>query len=275
MKKIILYLFLIGVLFAGCNKQTKEAQARLDKARTMYEQEEFTSAKNEIDSLRTLYPKEFKVLKEGLTLMREVELKEAKRNIAFCDSFLPIRNAEFEILKKGFIFEKDSLYDDMGKYVWKQQTVERNVERCYIRSGVNEKGEVYLASVFFGPSSINHTGIKVSTQDGIFASTDNIPYDGGLNYRFEDMGNKTEVVTYNGEAGLNAIKFIFDNEKNRIKAEYTGGKPYTIYIADGDKRAIAATYELSVVLSDIERMKNEKEKAEKRLTYLSSKINGE
>lgn len=63
-------------------------------------------------------------------------------------------------------------------------------------------------------------------------------YDGGVNYRFKDLGKTTEVVTYKGEKGLDAAKFIATNVKERIKAEYTGGKPYTIYIADGDKKQL-------------------------------------
>ena len=110
------------------------------------------------------------------------------------------------------------------------------MQRCYIRSGVNEKGEIYLASVFYGGAPINHTGIKVSTKDGQFAETAAIPYDGGVNYRFKDLGKTTEVVTYKGEKGLDAAKFISTNVKERVKAEYTGGKPYTLYIADGDKK---------------------------------------
>ena len=133
------------------------------------------------------------------------------------------------------------------------------MQRCYIRSGVNEKGEIYLASVFDGGAPINHTGIKVSTKDGQFAETAAIPYDGGVNYRFKDLGKTTEVVTYKGEKGLDA-------------AEYTGGKPYTLYIADGDKKAIAATFELATVLSDLENLQKEKEKATKRIAYLKSKL---
>ena len=48
-------------------------------------------------------------------------------------------------------------------------------------------------------SQYQHTGIKLSTQDGLFAETPAIPYDGGLNYHFKDLGNTTEVVTYQGE----------------------------------------------------------------------------
>ena len=131
--------------------------------------------------------------------MRQVEQKEAERNLAFCDSLIPVKQQELEGLKKGFNFEKDSAYNEIGNYVSKQQTIERNIQRCYIRSGVNEKGEMYLASVYFGGKPINHTGIKLSIQDGLFAETPAIPYDGGLNYHFKDLGNTTEVVTYQGE----------------------------------------------------------------------------
>ena len=274
MKKSAICIALAAVTLTGCSNDKKKAQARLDSARNMYERNELFAAKSEIDSIRILYPKEFKVIREGLTLMRQVEQKEAERNLAFCDSLIPIRQQELEGLKKGFNLEKDSAYNEIGNYVSKQQTIERNIQRCYIRSGVNEKGEMYLASVYFGANPLNHTGIKLSTKDGLFAETPAIPYDGGLNYRFKDLGNTTEVVTYQGEKCEDAVKFIFANQKERIKVEYTGGKPYVLYIADADKKAIASTYELATVLSDIEKLTKEKEKAIKKLAYLEKKLSG-
>lgn len=274
MKKSAICIALAAVTLTGCSNDGKKAQARLDSARNMYERNELFAAKSEIDSIRILYPKEFKVIREGLTLMRQVEQKEAERNLAFCDSLIPIRQQELEGLKKGFNLEKDSAYNEIGNYVSKQQTIERNIQRCYIRSGVNEKGEMYLASVYFGANPLNHTGIKLSTKDGLFAETPAIPYDGGLNYRFKDLGNTTEVVTYQGEKCEDAVKFIFANQKERIKVEYTGGKPYVLYIADADKKAIASTYELATVLSDIEKLTKEKEKAIKKLAYLEKKLSG-
>ena len=242
MKKLAICITLIAAILTGCNGDEKAAQARLDKARAMYENNEFFGAKNEIDSIRALYPKEVKVLKQGLTLMRQVEVKEAERNIAFCDSLLPIKLEEVEGLKKGFAFEKDSVYEEIGNYIWKQQTIERNVQRCYVRCGVNEEGEMYLASVYYGGRPI------------------------------EDMGSTTEVVTYKGEHCVDAVKFIYDNEKERIKVEYTGGKPYIIYMADADKKAIVNTFNLATVLSDIKSMNTLKEKSEKKIAYLKNKL---
>lgn len=224
------------------------------------ERNEFFAARSEIDSLRANYPKELGVLKEALALMREVDIKEATRNIAYCDSLMPIRLHESDSLKAGFTFEKDTLYEEIGNYIWRQQTIERNVQRCYVRCGVNENGEMYLASVYFGGKPIDHTSIKISTPDGLFAETATIPYNGGLNYHFKDLGNTTEVVTYKAENGMDAIKFINDNADKRLKVEYKGGKPYIIYMAENDKKALVATYQLASTLSDIYQMTREKRK---------------
>ena len=272
MKKLALCVVFIATLVAGCGGDEKAARARLENAWTMYENNELFSAKNEIDSIRTLYPKEVKVLKESLKLMRLVEEKEAERNIAFCDSLLPIKQQELEKLKDGFVFEKDSLYEEIGNYIRKRQTIERNIQRCYVRCGVSEKGEMYLASVYYGGRAIDHTGIRLSTPDGQFAVTASIPYDGGLNYHFKDMGNVTEVVTYKGDHCVDAVKFIFANEKKRIKVEYTGGKPYIIYMAEADKNAIVNTFNFATILSDINNMITLKQKSEKKIAYLKSKL---
>ncbi|MDD3061764.1 MAG: hypothetical protein PHX50_02880 [Massilibacteroides sp.] len=275
MKRIIGCLLFAGLLLGSCSNREKEAMAKLDNARELYESGEFFAAKSEIDSIRLQYPKEFKVLKETLNLMRMVEQKEAERTLAFCDSLMPIRMAEVETLRKDFVFEKDSVYEEIGTFVFKQQTIERNISRCYVRCGVNEQGEMYLASVYYGNKPINHTSIKLSTPDGLYAETASIPYDGGVNYRFKDEGMNTEVVTYKGEAGLDAINFIYNNAEKRIKVEYTGGKPYLIYIADADKKALIATFNLGTVLSDIHRLTTEMNKAQKRLEYLQGKLQKE
>jgi hypothetical protein len=258
----------------ACGKR-EEAREQLQQARMLYENKQFGAAKNTIDTLRIRYPRELEVLKEALVLMRQVERGESERNMAFCDSLMPVRMEEAEKLKKGFVFEKDSIYEKIGNYVWKQQVIERNVERSYIRCGVNEKGEIYLASVYFGKRPLNHTGLKLSLPNGSYAETVSIPYDGGMNYRFKDEGNVTEVVTYKGENGLSAMHFVYlAPDKARIKAEYTGGTAFSLPLGENDRKAIRATYDLAVVLKDIEFMRREKEKSIKKILYIDSKLAG-
>ena len=256
----------------GCN-QTREAEQQLALAQSLYESRRYTAAKNAIDTLRRQYRTEVNVMRDALKLMRLVERGESEQNIAYCDSLIPIRRHEAETLKKGFVFEKDTAWEDLGRYVWQQQNIEQNAGRSYLRCGVDEKGEIYLASVYCGARPLNHTGLRLSQPDGIFATTATIPYDGGTNYRFSDLGLITEVVTYRGRHSLSAVQLIRNAlPRTRIKAEYTGGTPFSIYLTNADQDAVRATCNLAAALSDIEMMRLEKEKSAKRIQYIDLKL---
>ncbi|MDR3309427.1 MAG: hypothetical protein LBS80_05690 [Tannerella sp.] len=266
-------LLLTALILTSCGN-SNEAARRLEEAKQMYDSKLFIAAKSAIDSINQLFPREVEIRREALTLMRLVERGEREQNIAYCDSLLPIRESELTKLKIGFVFEKDTVYDEKGNYIWKTMTVERNIERSYIRYGVNEDGEMYMASVYFGSRPLEHTGLKLSINSGVFAETPAIAYDGGLNYRFKDLGNITEVVTYKGENCKMIANFVYNlPEKERVKAEYTGGKAFALYLSDNDKKAIRATYELALTLSEITAMKIEKTNAEKIILLIDSKLN--
>jgi hypothetical protein len=272
MNKYTIVILVASALFiAGCGNE-KEAKLLFDKAKSLYEDRQYIVAKNVIDSINRRYPKEIKIRRDALTLMRQVERDESEQNIAFCDSLLPIREKELETLKKGFVFEKDPAYDETGNYIPSSMTVERNTEHCYIRCGVSEEGEMYMASVYFGARSIEHTGLKLSTGNAVYVETPAIAYDEGVNYRFKDNGNTTEVVTYTGENCRNIANFVYLNEKERIKAEYMGGRPFSLILSDSDKKAILATCELALVLNEINAMKNEKTKSGMRIQMIDEKL---
>ena len=272
MYKQLITVIALFCLFTGC-REGKEAQKRLEEAKVMYENQQFIIAKNAIDSIHLLFPREIEVRKQALNLMRMVERSESERNIAYCDSILPALMIESDALKKDFIFEKDAAYDRKGKYIFKTMTVERNVERSYIRCGVDEDGEMYIASIYFGGAPINHTGLSFSMNDGTHAESPSIPYDGGTNYRFQDLGNTTEVVTYRGDNCKALVGFVMIvNEKERIKATYTGGRPFSLYLTDADKKALQATYELAFVLTNIDSLQRERERSEKKIMLIDQKL---
>jgi len=273
MKRNLCLLLCLCLIISACSK-TDEARQRLAEANALYESGQYIAAKHLIDSVNMLYPREIEVRKGALRLMRLVERGESEQNIAFCDSVLPLYIAHTETLKKGFVFEKDTAYDVKGVYIWRTMTVERNVERSYIRCGVNEDGEMYVASVYFGARPIEHTGLKLTVKDDFFAATPSIPYDGGLNYRFKDNGNTTEVVTYKGDNCKDIAKLVYNADlKERIKAEYTGGKPFSLYLSEADKAAIKATYALAETLSEITNMNKIREKATKKIELINNKLN--
>jgi hypothetical protein len=274
MKKNILIICSL-LLVIACSSDKEKALSFLKNAQTLYETGEYATAKQMLDTIKVLYPKEFAVRKQSLQLSRLVEIKIQERNLAFCDSMALVRQAEFETLKSGFLFEKNKKYDDVGKYLDKQQKLENKLQRSYIRISVNELGEISLASVYYGKGAIHHTALKVSKTDGEYTQTQEIPYDGGVNYSFVDLGMTTEVVTYAGGKDNGVIRFIYDNKDEALKAEYLGDKKTTIAVSPGDKDALVKTVDFAIILSDMEKLKKEKEKAAARIVYLQSKTGGE
>lgn len=271
LKKYLFLLSLFPVLFS-CSGDKEKAQVYLERAQTSYDRSDYSFARQMLDSLNILFPQELELRREALHLLRRVELKEEERQLLLSDSLLASRMEEADRLKQEFVFEKDPQYDDLGKYFDKRQKIENKVERSYIRSWVDEHGDLFLASVFYGKVPLKHNQLKVSRPDGNYVTTQVIPFDGGLNYSFSDFGMTTEVVTYGAGRDEGVALFICENKDQTLKAEYLGGRKFSLTIPAGDKSSLSRTVDLSVLLTDIERLKKEKEKAEKRIEYLKTKI---
>jgi hypothetical protein len=272
-KKI--HLFYLLFFFIACNTNKKQANAYLEIARKLYEQGEYASAKNNIDSISVLFPREFGIQRQGLQLGRRIEMKEQELNLNFCDSMLPVRIAEAEAMKAGFLFEKNPDYDEIGKYMVKSQQVEAKLGSSYIRTQVNEAGEILFSSVYYGSRPIQHARLKVSKSTGEYTETQAIPQDGGFNYTFVDGGMTTEVVTYTKGKDSGVIQFIYDNKGSTLKAELFGKTNYSFTISAADKNALAKTVDFAVILSDIDKLKKEIEKSTQRIQYLEGKIHNE
>ncbi len=271
MKKIALFIVLLLGLIA-CQSDEKKASERLERARQYSNEGSFNAAKLEIDSIRTLYPKAYKVIKQAIVLMREVEYKEQTKTNTYCDSIIIVLQKKAELLKGNFILDQDKEYQDNGNWILKSQRVEDNIGRSYLRTGVSDNGDMYIASVYYGKAALKHNAIRISTPDGLFAETLPIDFDGANNFSFTDGGMTTEVVNYahkneNGVAGF--IK-LYGNQQ--LKVTYLGGNPYSIILDEKTKQAIRQTYELAQVLSDIFRFNQEKRLSAAKIEYLKRKM---
>ena len=271
-KKEILIVLLLFII--ACNSNKKQSIAYLENIQKLYDQGEYAQAKDRLDSIKMLFPKEFEIQKQGLQLRRRIEVGEQERNLNFCDSLLKIRLSEAETMKSGFVFEKDPKYDEVGKYIDKSQQIEAKLQSSYIRTHVNERGEILLYSVYYGSRPIHHSRLKVSKSNGEYAETQLIPYDGGLNYSFVDGGMTTEIVTYTQGKDAGVIQFIYNNKDAALKAEYLGSRKekYTFTISPSDKNVLVKIFDFAAVLSDIDKLKKEKEKSSQRLKYLEEKL---
>ena len=73
-------------------------------------------------------------------------------------------------LEKGFKKEKTQ-FDRYTQYIHKRQTFERAWDRSYIQVHLDERGEIYLSSNYYGEHWLNHVALRVYDQ-GDDAKTD-------------------------------------------------------------------------------------------------------
>jgi hypothetical protein len=259
----ILFIFLIA-----CSSGDDGAQSHLDAARKYYNKKEFTLAIGEIDSIKILYPRAIEQRKAGLALLDSVRRGENADIIYTCDSLVKLFEPKVEDAKKMFVYRRNKQYQETGNYI-PGGLASDYIASTSLRSGVSESGQLYIESVFVGTQK--HNKLKVSLEDGSFVET--LPVtDDGLNYRFSNMGKEYEVIRFAGADENRVGEFIFSNSDKYLAATVGGGTgSYTYALPQITKSAIARSYHLSVMMTQLDSLKTEKEKAEFRIYNLDNK----
>lgn len=266
MKKLII-LFCGTLALTACgNSIEKKAGEKLAIAKAAYERGDYNEAKSQLDSIKILYPKAFETRKAGQALMLDVEMKSQQRTLAYLDSALQAKQAAFDAIKDKYILEKDAEYQQTGNYLWPTQTIEKNLNRSYLRFQVNELGIMSLTSIYCGSNNIHHTAVKVIAPDGTYAET---PASKD-SYETTVMNMKIEKADYKLEEG-GIIDFLSVNKDKNIKVEYLGDRIYKTTMPPADRQAAAAIYELSQILSDIQYLKSEKGAANLKIDFIQKK----
>ena len=264
---IISLMAALSLPLTGCNGDAASGKALLERAQAAFEAGNYSLAKLQIDSIRTLYPKAFDARKAGIRLMQQVDLKEQEKSIRYLDSMKVVKQAAFDSIKGEFVFEKDTAYQETGNYFYPTQVVEKNIGRSYLRAQVSERGEMYLTSVYCGRSYIHHNAVRVS--DGnTFAETP------ATNDSYETTvgGQKVEVVEHKSGKDGGVIAFIESHVGDRsLKVEFKGEHNYTTLMNASDIKAVAAVSQLARILGAIEEINKEKREAELKIRFINKR----
>ena len=268
MKKIGFSALLALVTLAGCGDGgEKEAQIRLQKAEAALQQENFSEAKLQIDSIKVLYPKAFEARKQGIKLMQQVDLKEQGKTLVYLDSMMQVKQAQLDSIKANFVLEKDTAYQEIGNWFYPTQVVEKNVGRSFLRAQVNELGEMSLTSIYCAGGQLNHTSVKVSVGD-TFAET---PMTND-SYATTDLGRTIEKADYKvGEDG-GVVGFIVANQDKNIQLTFVGDKTYRTAMQKNDRKAIVELVELARILSGMEEIRKQQKEANLKIQFVTRKI---
>ena len=258
----------IVLFFASCSN-TKEAKRYVAEAENAMHQHNFQLAKLKIDSIKMRFPKAFDEIKSGFALMQQIRELENRRNIAFCDSGLRVNEELKTEMLKSFEYIRDEKYEEKGTYYPTIYPLQTSLNQNGLRSGVSENGALFIESIFSG-NTLKHYQVKVNTKNNAFAETLPVTSD-GLNYAFATGGKRYEIVRYSGNNENGIAKFIYSFQQEPLTISFIGNKISSATLTEAQKKGISRSFELSQVLTQIEKLKYEKEKSEALLKYLESK----
>ena len=269
MKKIGLLLVPMALALSACQNGEKQAGQLFQRAEAAYAAGEYSLAKLQIDSIRTLYPKAFEVRKAGIKLMQQIDLAEQTKTLAYLDSMMTVKQAELDSIKGNFVLEKDTAYQEIGNYFYPSQVVEKNIGRSFLRAQVNELGEMSLTSIYCAGGNIHHTAVKVSANDDTFAetpaSTDS--------YETTDLGRAIEKADYKvGNDGGVAAYIAANKDKKSLKLEFIGDRNYKTTMYANDIKAITEVSNLARILAGMEEIRKEQKEANLKIQFVTRKI---
>lgn len=266
MKNVFLFIVLCLACLA-CTDVEKQAAERLNMAQQAFAAGDYNEAKLQIDSIKILYPKAYNARKAGIGLMQEVELKEQQRSLAYLDSLLSTKQAEFNAMKGKFVLEKDQEYEAIGRYLHPSQVIEKNLNRSFLRFQVDERGAMSMTSIYCGSRNIHHTAVKVSTNDS-FAQTP----PSADSYETSNLGVQIEKADYKLGQDDNVIGFICLNKEKSIKVEFVGERSYSTQMTQADRQAADLVYRLSQTLSDITQLNKEIDEAKQKIAFIEKRM---
>ncbi len=271
-----LILLAVMVMTVSCQESIEQkAGHHLDNAKEAFSMGNYNVAKQEIDSIKILYPKAFEARKQGIRLMQQIEEAEQMQIIEYEDNMIAATQAAFDKIKGNYTFEKDERYQDIGLYTIKSQAPQRNTDRTYIRAQVDELGRMTLISSYRGSSYIHHDWLKLSVGDNYVDTPESKE-----RHEFTDLGVYYEWLSFiNGNDG-GAAAFISANKDENItytlyrKTDSESSRPVyrNLKLNKDDRYAIASLYELSQILLSLNEHRNLRDEADRHLKFIRSKM---
>lgn len=229
--------------FAACGpSEPQKAVNKLNLAESLLAQGDTANALLHFDSIPKLYPKAVVEGRKATQLSNRiyVSMMIEKRNS------LDGARTTIDSLMKDFTAEKGE-FEKYTNYIYSRQTIDKSWSRSFLKVWVNELGDLFLSSNYYGAEQLNHYSIRVYDKE-IQAKTDSVALGSVFNYQSDFNSLKWEKVTYRNGQADEVIKLIASRPELKLKAVFLGKRRYSIVLEDSDKKAIKEALELSDAL---------------------------
>lgn len=273
MRKFTLTGFVLAgilLIFSSCVSETrKAAEQRINQASSLLANGEFERGMAILDSIPGWFPEEYGVVGKALKLKKDAATAYHEEFIKHAQAMLEKSEPQIEELSKNFIFT-DGPPGRPGMYEHKRQTVRRSWNRIFLKTNVQEDGQFWISSHYYGEDWLDHYCLKVYDKE-LSVFTDTISLGHPDNRKIEDGNDRWEKINFRDSSDNGAVGLIVQNQDRRLKVRFTGKKHYYIVMETFDKEAVKEGYELAQVLKEVSElnMKIEQHKKELRLLGVS------
>ncbi|MCM1518340.1 MAG: hypothetical protein NC117_06850 [Pseudoflavonifractor sp.] len=266
--KMVVTACLAGTMFmTGCG--SKEARVK-DEAMTVYKEAEaafqnrdYALAAGLLDTLSSRYPSVTSVQRDAMHLRPMVIEGQTIRELESCDSLVAALEAEKASLDSRFrMVDNPRLVE--GYYVSKKQPSGDLFSRDGIEARISPDGHFYMLSSLTG-RNIKHNSITLIADDGEVTS-EVVDYDGERNYR--SGGN--EMITYNGALCDSLGEFVMAHSSLTLR--FNGSSSVRIKLPEAVRDAVAETYEMSVVMTELAAARRKREFLDRQLMLARDQI---
>ena len=270
-KKIIYFLFVLPLFIVSCKPSAHEmALAEIEQSKQFFAKNQDSIALSIIDSIHIKYRTDVAVRRMADTLRWDIEYRHALITLPQVDSTLNELQARLPELTKQFRFIKNEEYQTIGAFEHRQLRTENNTSRCYLKPSIDEHGKFTLTSYYLGTKE-QHTVVR-ATVDSLSVETQVAPSSNIS--QFIDIDEYKEIIIYDNELLNNIHSFIADNRDNRIKISLLGdGQPYHYYLTPTERNILAQSYELSIALTDLNRLTDQQLKLSQKIELLKMRLN--
>ncbi len=244
MNLLKVFIILSAVFILGsCGKTEKEKAAdAILAANQLIEKGDTVNALLKIDTVKTFYKSAIQQVVLAAQLEKSIYADMLFRKQDELDSL----KRDISNISKKFVTEKTE-FDRHTQYIHKRQQFKRRWNKSFLQIHLDETGEVYLSSNYYGDKYLQHTGMRVYDEE-IQAKTLKVPLDHVLNHRSDFLETKWEKVTYRDSLDNGVIQFIADNADRKLKAVFLGKRYYYIILEEYDKQAVKDALALSALL---------------------------
>lgn len=242
-------ILLIWLVSASCRSgASQKAEGDFQRVGLLLENHEYTTAMELLDSMIVWNANDFRIVGQAMRKRDSIATGYHRQVIAASEELEAGVDARIRPLTRNFLFTPGEA-GLPGFYEHKNQTVNNSWNRIFLKINLNEKGEIWLTSHYYGKAWIDHVSIRVYDRDNYVVS-DTIPLGDPWNRKVEDMEDKWETIDFREGTDAGIISFIADNYLESIKVRFNGKSFQYIVLENFDKEAIREGWELSQLLKE-------------------------